>query len=527
MNKNKSMVHLLVFGILLSIASCTSNFLDYNTDPKGITKDEAESDDYFLTSLLLGMQDYVIPTSVNTCQFTDCLLGGSFGGYLSDSNNGFNGKNYSTYNPEEHWVQVVFNDIIPNVFVPYNEILNLTEDPILKGVSNILKVMAISRVTDVYGPIPYSKVGQDNELNSPYDSQEDVYKLMLEELDEAITSLTHFRTEDFNPNADNVYKGNVVKWIKLANSMKLRLAMRMAYANPALAQTKAEEAANHEIGTIVSNADNAMKPIEIINPFRRVMYDYNSGDSRISADIASYMNGYKDPRREKYFTLSTFKNRDNGYFGLRSGIQIPTSDEIKQYANMNVDPDSKLLWMNAAEVAFLRAEGSLRGWNMGTPSISATDNAEGFYRMGIKLSFEQWGASGVDAYMDNVNLPDTYKDPMGLFSYDGITSRITVKWDNEDEFESKLEKIITQKWIAIFPLGLEAWSEYRRTGYPKLMEVVQNNSGGKVDPRRMARRLQYPQNEYDENRANLRVAVEQYLKGPDNMGTDVWWAKRK
>ena len=89
-----------------------------------------------------------------------------------------------------------------------------------------------------------------------------------------------------------------------------------------------------------------------------------------------------------------------------------------------------------------------------------------------------------------------------------------------------MEKIITQKWIANFPLGLEAWAEYRRTGYPKLMEAVDNKSAGTVNSKRMARRLMYPHSEYPENTQNVTEAVSQFLNGPDNMGTDLWWAKK-
>jgi hypothetical protein len=187
---------------------------------------------------------------------------------------------------------------------------------------------------------------------------------------------------------------------------------------------------------------------------------------------------------------------------------------------MLVQEDTKLLWINAAEVAFLKAEGALRGWNMG-------GTAEELYNSGIALSFEQWGASGVSQYiLNDTDVPAAYVDPVGTFSYSGTPSDITVKWDANATKEKNLERIITQKWLAIFPLGVEAWSEYRRTGYPKLMEVLRNNSGGKVSTERMARRLPYPQREYLENSENLKYAISSYLKGQDNMGTDVWWAKK-
>lgn len=529
MKNNKILKYFLLCSLTFLFA-CTDKYLEYNTDTTGgATDEELGRDGYAINSSLLSMGDFVVPTDANMNQFVECLMGGSFGGYLGDSNDGFNGKNFSTYNPEEHWIQVAFNDIIPAIFIRSNDLKQKTNDPVILAVSDIIKVMALSRVTDIYGPIPYSKIGLEGALAAPYDSQEEIYNHMFSELDNAITVLTNNKTANFTPRADNVYNGNVISWIKLANSIKLRLAMRIANVKPDLARTKATEAVNHEVGTMTSNDDNAMKPAPTKNPFRVVMYEYNDGDSRIGADITAYMNGYKDPRREKYFTQSTFTGTIvNAYHGLRSGIQIPGGGIVKQYSNMLVQENTKLMWMNAAEVAFLKAEGALRGWNMGASPVSATSNAEGFYNWGVTLSFEQWGASGASQYLQNsTNAPSAYVDPIGSFSYTGTPSTITIKWDADATQEQNMERIITQKWIAIFPLGIEAWSEYRRTGYPKLMEVLRNNSGGKVSTERMARRLPYPQEEYSENSENLSYAISNYLKGQDNMGTDVWWAKKQ
>lgn len=538
MKINKFIIRLFVFGALAgSFTACTDNYDNYNRNPYDVDDEEIERDGYKFRAALTNMQGWVIPLDVNTCQFTDCLLGGSFGGYLADSNSGFNNKNFATYFPEEHWLQVLFNDIIPKTYPFLNSLKQATDDPVPLAVGEIIKVLTMQRITDAYGPIPYSKIGEDGKLATPYDSQEQVYNKMLEELDTAIATLTENQTENFTPTADLVYGGNVISWIKLANSLKLRMAMRLANVAPTLAQQKAEEVAQHSIGAFAENADNALMPIAITNPFRVIMYEYNDGDSRVSADITSYMNGYQDPRREKYFEISSFtkdeldgkKIAENGYYGLRSGIDIPTGNVVKHYANMKVAANTKLLWMNAAEVAFLKAEGAMRGWNMGTPEgVSYTNPAEGFYRKGIQLSFEQWGANGAEQYMENENLrPQVYEDPMGLFSYNKSTSTISIKWKGSGGFdEENLERIITQKWIANFPLGHEAWAEYRRTGYPRLMEAMVNNSGGRVNTSRMARRLHYPQSERTENGENLNEAISKYLSGPDTMGTDVWWAKK-
>ncbi len=120
-------------------------------------------------------------------------------------------------------------------------------------------------------------------------------------------------------------------------------------------------------------------------------------------------------------------------------------------------------------------------------------------------------------------MPASYKDPAELNTYSGATSQITIKWEDGD-FEKSLERIITQKWLANFPLGQEAWAEYRRTGYPMLMPVVVNNSAGVVNSARGARRLAYPQEERLNNAENYVNAVG-LLGGADNMATDLWWAK--
>ena len=513
--------------VATTIFSCTNGFDNINQDPYGITKDEASRDAYSEGASMVAIQAWVVPTNPNAAQFTEALLGGTWGGYFADANPGFNGKNFATYRPEPGWNRVLFNDIIPNIYPNLAALKAVTEDEVLLSVAEVSKVAGVHRVTDAYGPIPYSKIGEDGELQSPFDSQENIYKTMIQELTDAVDVLTTHRTESFSPNADKVYGGNVLQWIKFANSLKLRLAMRMAYVDEASAKQFAEEAVSHEIGTMESNADNAFIAGfgKDGNPLQRIMYLWNDGDSRVSADITSFMNGYKDPRRDKYFTETTFTEDDNadnnGFYGLRSGITIPAAKTAQKYSNYNVSPSSPMLWMNAAEVAFLKAEGKLRGWNMGTGT------AQELYEKGVKLSFDQWKADGADAYLaDNSNTAASYKDPLNKNSYSGATSTVTPAWDSSNEFEINLEQIITQKWIANFPLGLESWSEYRRTGYPKLMPVAVNNSGGIVSSQEGPSRLAYPAEEISTNGPNVQQAISDYLKGPDNMATHVWWDKK-
>ena len=509
-------------GLVLFAAGCTNSYESYNQNPTGVTKSEMERDAYSLSAAMLNLESWVVPADVNTHQFTECLSGGSWGGYLADSNSGFAGKNFAQYSPENGWNRVMFKDIIPKMFIYSNEVYNVTEDPVPRAVATIIKVSGMLRVTDAFGPIPYSKVGEDGNITAPYDSQQDVYNLMFSQLNESIQDLMANETANFSPNADHVYDGNVVKWIKYANSLKLRMAIRISKADPNKAQQEAESAVNNAFGVITSNADNAFLTLSNTNPFEVIMYVYNGGDSRVSADITSYMNSYNDPRRQAMFTVSTFEdpNFPNGYYGIRNGIAIPDGAIAHAYSNYNVKTTDKLMWMNAAEVAFLRAEGALRSWNMG-------GDAKQFYEQGIQLSFDQWGVKGAEEYIaDRQHVPTSYSDPAGMFGYAGVTSTITIAWDEAASFDKNLERIITQKWIANFPLGQEAWAEYRRTGYPLLMPVVVNNSGGVVDSKKGARRQAYPQEERTNNIDNYNTALT-LLGGPDNMATDVWWAKSK
>ena len=519
---NKSIIKIALCGgiVLGSLSSCTDNYMGYNTNPYEVTQEEMMRDAYIVRSALTGMQGYVIPTDVNLNQFLEALLGGPYGGFLAESNAGWNNR-FSNYNQSQDWVGKLYQDVIPNIYANYAQLRGATNDPIFISVGKILKVAAIQRVTDGYGPIPYSQLGTDGNLTAPLDTQEKAYTTMMSELDEAITALLEHHTEIFSPKADKVYSGAVEQWIKYANSLKLRMAMRMAYANPTVAQTKAEEAVNAKNGGVLTdNTDNATIQATT-NPFEVIMYEYNGGDSRIAADITAYMNGYNDPRREKYFTKSEFTEDDgvteNGYYGIRLGTDPIPSETAHKYTNMNVKTDTKLVWMTAAEVAFLSAEGALRGWNMGgTP--------ESFYKLGVELSFEQWGASGADTYLnDSKSLPDLYKDPLGVYSYNGSQPTITIKYVPGASFEENLERIITQKWIAIFPLGLEAWAEFRRTGYPRLMTAAVNKNMSEVPEGTFPRRLPYPKDEYKDNGTNIQNALKDLKPSNDRMSSKVWW----
>ena len=516
----------LMWGVLaLGASGCTEKYLDINSNP--YEPGDLNPDDYALGSAMNNLAGTVVSADVNTAQFTDCLLGGPCGGYFADS--GAWAFSISNFNATNDWTRVFMmsDQIIPVLYSNLNQVQIVsqnTDNPVPYAIAMIIKVAAMSRVTDTYGPIPYTQIGVDGRVTVPYDSQETVYNAFFDELDEAIATLSENSSSALVPTADYVYSGNVQQWIKFANSLKLRLAMRISYANPAKAREMAESAVNQEFGVIESNEDNAAWHYfgSITNPLFTAI-NYNGDESRPSAEIVCYMNGYNDNRRASYFVNEDGAFDSDVYVGLRRSIY--RTDEARayfpSYSAINISANDAIQWMNAAEVAFLRAEGvAVFGFNLG-------GTAKDFYEQGIRLSFAQWGASGEDDYIeDDRSVPQTYTDPAGLNSYASTISDITIKWDESASTEEKQERIITQKWIANWMLGSEAWADYRRTGYPRLIpaQAAGNKSGGVVDSNRGARRMPYPSEENANNYENVQYARDHYLNGPDNMATDVWWA---
>ena len=516
---------LVIAALAVGAASCTGSYEDINSNP--YEPGDLTGDDYALGSQLNNIAGCVMSADVNTIQFTDALLGGTLGGYFSDANAGFT-ESIARYNPKNDWTRVFLksDQIIPTLYANFGQVETISQstgNPVPLAVATVIKVAAMSRVTDTYGPIPYSAIGT-GDLVIPYDSQEAVYDQFFQELSDAIAVLHANRGVPFSPLGDYVYRGDIQKWIKFANSLKLRLATRISFVKPQLAKQMAEEAIAG--GVMESNDDNATwKYFESLTNSLYTAVNYNNngsvtgGDTHAAADIICYMDGYNDPRREAYFLKSVWEGLD--YCGLRRGWTTFDKTWGFNFSGVNIKANDPLIWMTASEVAFLRAEGvAIHGWNMGGGS------AESYYNEGIRLSFEQWGASGAEAYMaDNTSMPSAYTDPSEQNPWNGSLSSITIKWEEGASRETKLERIITQKWIALYYNGNEAWAELRRTGYPKLIPVAYNGSGGVVDSNLGPQRMPYPQEEYTNNSYNVTQAVNTLLNGPDNMGTKVWWAR--
>ena len=310
--------------------------------------------------------------------------------------------------------------------------------------------------------------------------------------------------------------------MRFANSLMLRLAIRVRFADAGLAKEYAEKAVKHPAGMIDSKELAAQMGkgagLQMKNPLKVINEEYN--DTRMGATIYSYLAGYNDARASVYFV------NNNGFKAVRCGI-AKSGDAYNGFTRPNVHEDDPLYWMKASEVCFLKAEGALAGFDMG-------GSAGDFYNAGIRMSFSENGLSSSSAenYLkDHTRKPANYTDTANGELSANAPSSITIRWENGATEEEKLERIITQKYLAIFPNGQEAWTEWRRTGYPRQIVVAENKTysavliGNGYDVGGV-RRMPYPRTEYEQNSENLHNAINQHLGGADNAAAKVWWDKK-
>ena len=529
----KSIIKYTFLGALaLSMTGCTDTFSDINTNPRQVQEDDLEKDNLNTGAFFTQMQNYVVlyddgKNLSSDYQVAQGLAHDLYSGYIGPTGTWASGSHNGTYKMTwyEQMYTKPFAGLMP-AWAKLKEAAEVQNMPQLGALADIIKVEGMHRVTDSYGPIPYINFGSGT-IGTGFDKQSDIYKKFFEELDNAIEVLTPYASAGATlmQDYDNIYDGDVRKWVKFANTLRLRLALRVVYADAALAKTEAEKSVVNSIGVIEAADERAEllhKKLTYFHPNCDIQ-DFNSGEIRMSAIMDSYMNGYNDPRLSKYFVEA----KNGGYHGVRLGAKVSNTEKYAgaSVSRLNIDKASTpIVWMTAAESYFLRAEGALRGWNMG-------GTAKEFYEAGIKIAFQEAGVGGADAYLASENTPADYVDPTGDSNDHAAPSDITPKWNDEADFETNLERIITQKWIAMYPDGPEGWSEFRRTGYPKLFPVVKNESNGAVDTDVQIRRLPYPQSEYTTNGDAVKGGVsslnaESNNANGDKGGTTLWWDKK-
>lgn len=362
----------------------------------------------------------------------------------------------------------------------------------------VMKAWFVSNLTDMFGDIPYTEAfkGKEELYNPKYDTQQSIYTSLLADLKRANDLFTE--TKPFE-SSDLIYASDAVKWKKFANSMRLRLLVRVANKVEMNAPAQIAEMFNNptKFPLIASNDDEAMMKYDGIKPFINLFFEMSasefSGSRRMGKPLMDLMNTTVDGRRFRYAT----KNTPGAYVGIPSGYTEQETIAFADNAGLKTStlattlkddnyPFPILTW---AEVNFLLAEAALKGW--------ITADAQAYFNKGVEASWKQWKC--------------TWDGTAGTT----YLARATVRFTGTT---ATMERLISQKYIAMFFSGFEAWYDYRRTGYPVLpIGPAAKNNGV------LPTRFEYPLITKATNKANYDAAAANI--GGDNLRTKVWWQK--
>lgn len=532
--KPKTMIRkLMISGLLvLTVTSCTKDFSTINVSP---TSPATVPLDYLFGQATLqyagsaGDPGYTqwranLIYSMPMVQMM-ASLGQFYSGdkYLYQATNQASGAYFGTSDGEGNYPNAIKNLVQLIALAKADSVTNVN----ILSMARIVKVLVMHTMTDLYGDIPYFQAG-DGYLTSNYtpnfDPQSAIYPDLINELTEAGAALN---PSSYIPSAsDFAYQGNLTYWKHLANSLILRLAMRLANVDPTDAQTWA--AAAIAGGVFQSNAETyAIQypggPTYAING---VSYDLGPSDINAyrqiisSTDNLQWSNTFintlqarEDPRLHEIstvypiasqvgFTLGDTAGADQ--IGLPNGLDVvPGALTINNYSVPNTltyASTAPLMIVTYAEVEFLKAEAEERGWVSGTP---ATD-----YALGQAAAIQQM-ASYNAAFTPTAGEIAAYQAqnpyPAGALG---------------TNMAAKMNQIYTEMWILMAETynGMEGWSDWRRTGYPALTPV---NYAGNATGGTIPRRLIYPPEEITLDAQGYSTAVKHM--GGDLFTTKIWW----
>ena len=448
--------------------------------------------------------------------------------------------------------------------------------PELKAIFLTLFNYSAIENADLFGPMPYEEFKALRD-KSPfkYNDVRTIYYGVKKNLDDVVACLKYYkdnRSEAYKQELANVMYSyltivndpysktweDMEPWIRFANSLKLRMAIHMSGIEPETAKTWAEEAVRDGV---ITDVDNEVAIYPVFSGKDHPLVEITGwSDAVMGASFLNLLENLDHPYMKYLFTKNSVglakspqavegsscdatTPANSVYVGMRDGVapgegQAAANNPYCGYSMLDkaylAQTQAPLFLMKCSEVYFLLAEGALRGWNMGgTPKQ--------FYEQGIRYaSLESRSFTGnkynqlVDEYL-NVEAPKniTYIDPQGLTPDMKPVTTIGVKWNESDSKETKLEKIITQKYIASFPYSYESWVDLRRVGYPKLFPIlgVADSDGtigagdSKVQTKEnIMRRIPWasddPQTKADIEETGLPALGE---GASDTQGQHLWW----
>lgn len=343
------------------------------------------------------------------------------------------------------------------------------------AIIDIIEAYSYQLLTDGFGDIPFTQALQPDEFPNPaYDTQADVYRGVMDMYVSAVATLDE--SAGSFPSGELVYGGNVAKWKKLGNSLLLRAAMRVSNKDEAMAREYLSK-----LGTLIeSNSDNALYTFAdnpaVANPLWIDVNVNNRDDFAVSTELLSNLESNNDPRLSKYVAEAAA----GGYLGMPYGLSDADAFALKNTTSRPAagirDMETPHVIMDAAQVYFLLAEAYQRGLLSGDAATAYND--------AVNASMAFWGVDGADY--------------LAAHPYDAGN------WD---------EVIGTQKWLALYLDGFEAWAEWRRLGKPALSAPESAN----LDY--IPVRLPYPIDE----QTNNTTALGNVTSDPNGMSEAVWW----
>ncbi len=501
---NKIYIVLLALGLFITSSGCSDDFGDMNVKKDAVVNVEPK----FFFSAMIQAPFANYQRNVN-------LYPDLYSQYWANTVSGFGSPRYE-YN--DGWIGNQWNEFYTRELrrsVAMDE--SYGDDPLYTdamAIKDIWMVYWWSRMTDTYGDMPYFDTAKGEAV--PYNSQQEIYTDLFARLDAAVNNITgNSEQYGYGSDYDLIYKGDALQWRKFGNSLRLRLAMRISNVDAAKAQAEAQAAVSGPGGLLVSNADVVKVPM-----WSKGWYDYlhqmawNWNNIRMSKTFSDNLYNQstagEDPRAPKWFAYQVdgkpVTKEVAGfpkYLGIENGYNLVPADSDKNFATINLeggyidfvgDGDANGMYcpvMFYSEVKFLQSEAALRGWVSG--------DANALYEEGVQASMDYVGVTGAAA--------TTYID--GLADLTGTN-------------EAKLKKIITQKWLANFPNGVEGWADFRRTDYPDLTLPKDGVSGSaSVAAGTWVKRVRYPNNEHEQNELNMPSALNTLTS--DRMDIKVWW----
>lgn len=510
---------LFIFSSLLLSCSFT-DFGDININPNN--PDKLEPDFLLATSIVETMN----------------LYGGSMNRVVlfnyTQHFSAFNGR-WQRYSYNESENDTYWRNTYVYCMQPVNKIVeNFQEEDAYHNrvlIARIWKAYIISQTVGFYGPIPVFDALK-GEPNIKYDSEETIYDFLFEELKYCAENLTT-SGDKYDSAYDFIYKGDNSKWIKFANSLRLRLALRIKNADPSKARQQAELVLNNENVTITKESESASTNWGATSStwsdlYNRAVYNKNANLATLPVlgeSTVYYTKPYSDPRLSVYGQPATQGPFQGEYFGqnISYGGQPEgfNTDENPHRGLSQLDyssigeifllPDAEWVFISHAQVAFLKAEAAYYGW-------TTKKSAEQYYYEGIDASFAKYGLSSqVDSYKSTPGIQwGTASDIAGREHEFQDFARITSSAISAGDY---FRQIIMQHWLAIPIQGADAWELMRRTQVLEFQPQFASYEGVTLY---LPSRFPYPSSEYQTNNAEVLKAVAT-LGGDDYLFTLLSW----